>query len=155
MSRGVRAVLPVCVWTMFLLACPAWAQTVIRVNAATGVDTNDGLSWEAAKKTVTAGLAAVISGDQLWVAAGTYVERITLKVGVALYGGFAGNENALSERNWTANVTILDGNQGVGGSVVTVPEGARRRPESTALRSRTIRTSQVAVSTATGRLRRL
>ena len=62
-------------------------------------------------------------GDQVWVAAGTYVGCITLKAGVALYGGFAGRETDLSQRDWTANVTILDGNQA--GSVVTVPRGRR------------------------------
>ena len=38
------------------------------------------------------------AGDQVWVARGTYTERITLKPGVALYGGFAGYETSLSER---------------------------------------------------------
>ena len=99
-----------------------------RVQAATiyvstaGNDANDGLTWATAKKTVQAGLNAAVSGDQVWVAAGTYVQCITLKAGVALYGGFAGTETDLSQRNWTANLTILDGNQA--GSVVTSPAGA-------------------------------
>ena len=38
---------------------------------------------------------------EVWVAAGTYVECITLKAEVALYGGFAGGETDLSQRNWT------------------------------------------------------
>jgi hypothetical protein len=32
--------------------------------------------------------------------------------GVALYGGFAGNETALAERNWQVNVTVLDADIG-------------------------------------------
>jgi hypothetical protein len=32
-----------------------------------------------------------------------------MKNGVAIYGGFIGNETLLSERNWGANVTILSG----------------------------------------------
>jgi len=71
------------------------------------------------------------TATKVWVAAGTYVENITLKSGVALYGGFAGNETDLSQRNWAANKTILDGNQS--GSVVTSPEGAPQPPGSTAL----------------------
>ncbi len=38
-----------------------------------------------------------------------------------VYGGFAGTETQLSERDWVANVTILDGQ--AGGSVVTVRAG--------------------------------
>ncbi len=56
------------------------------------------------------------------MAVGTYVECITLKDGVALYGGFVGGETALGERDWSANVTILDGKHA--GSVVTTPVGA-------------------------------
>lgn len=34
---------------------------------------------------------------------------VTLKEGVHLYGGFAGNETQRSQRNWQTNTTILDG----------------------------------------------
>ncbi len=88
----------------------------------TGLDTNDGLTWDTAKKTVAAGITASVSGDEIWVAAGTYLERITLKAGTGLYGGFAGNETVRTERNWTTNVTIIDGNKS--GSVVTSPSTA-------------------------------
>jgi parallel beta-helix repeat protein/predicted outer membrane repeat protein len=98
--------------------------TVIRIIYVKpgGNDSNTGISWAQAKKTVTVGLTAAVSGDEVWVAAGTYNERITLKASVALYGGFAGTETNLSQRNWNANATILDGQQG--GSVVTSPSGA-------------------------------
>jgi parallel beta-helix repeat protein len=86
-----------------------------------GDDANPGTSWSLPKKTVTAALIAASSDDQIWVAAGTYNERITLKAGVALYGGFAGTETELAQRNFIANLTILDGQQG--GSVVTSPSG--------------------------------
>lgn len=100
---------------------PVVGAGVLHVST-TGADTNDGRSWETAKRTVTAGLAAATAGDEVWVAGGTYVERITLKAGVVLYGGFVGNELQLSQRDWAANVTILDGN--ASGSVVTAPAGA-------------------------------
>jgi hypothetical protein len=87
-----------------------------------GSDGNDGLSWGTAKKTVRAGLNPAVAGNQVWVAAGTYVERVALKAGVGLYGGFAGSETDLAQRNWVANRTILDGNQA--GCVVTGPLGA-------------------------------
>ena len=87
----------------------------------TGNNSNTGLSWEMAKQTVAAGLTASVSGDQVWVAAGTYNERITLKNRVALYGGFVGIETLLAERNIAANPTILDGQRN--GAVVTSPYG--------------------------------
>ena len=55
------------------------------------------------------------SGDQIWVAAGMYkpgaarTDTFQLKNGVAVYGGFAGTETLLTERNPAANVAILSG----------------------------------------------
>lgn len=121
MKRRIRTA--VSVWFLAMCVCsgPAWGATVIRV-ATTGDDANDGSDWTLAKLTVRAGVSAAVSGDQVWVAAGIYVERITLKAGVALYGGFAGNETDLSQRNWSVNKTVLDGDKA--GSVVTSPFGA-------------------------------
>ena len=84
-----------------------------------------GNDWEHAYLTVTAGLNAAVSGDEVWVAGNSahpYVERITLTLGMALYGGFAGMETERDQRNWQTNVTILDGNRE--GTVVTSPNGA-------------------------------
>ncbi|MDO8587539.1 MAG: NosD domain-containing protein, partial [Armatimonadota bacterium] len=87
-----------------------------------GDDANDGSSWQLAKQTVAAGLAAATYGDQVWVAGGLYAERITLKKAVALYGGFPAAGGPWESRSPLANETILDG--GAGGSVVTSPPGA-------------------------------
>ncbi|MCL6628240.1 MAG: right-handed parallel beta-helix repeat-containing protein, partial [Armatimonadetes bacterium] len=91
---------------------------VVRVSTS-GSDSNDGSSWSSAKRSVQSAIDTVYAagGGEVWVAAGTYVERITLRNFVHVYGGFAGSEASKYRRNWTANVTILDGNQG--GSVVT------------------------------------
>jgi predicted outer membrane repeat protein len=89
--------------------------------STSGNDANDGLTWPTAKRTVQAGLNTAVAGDQVWAAAGTYVERITLKNGVTLYGGFVSGETDMAQRNWVVNRTILDGNQG--GSVVTASSG--------------------------------
>jgi hypothetical protein len=111
------------VWVLATVG-PAYAGTIY--VSKVGNDLNDGLTWATAKQTVQAGLNAASSGDQVWVMAGTYVESITLKLGVKLYGGLAGTENPamfdLADRHLLANKTILDGNQT--GSVVTSPSGA-------------------------------
>jgi hypothetical protein len=42
------------------------------VNAARPDDSGDGLSWATAEKTLQAALLSAGSGDEIWVAAGTY-----------------------------------------------------------------------------------
>jgi len=87
-----------------------------------GTGTKNGSSWDNAEDKVGDALASATSGTEIWVAQGAYQERITLKSGVALYGGFTATETYREQRNWATNKTILDGSQG--GSVVTVPSGA-------------------------------
>src|SRR5262245_48737704 len=85
---------------------PARASSFIYVNAvATGA--NNGLSWTDAYIDLQSALSAAVNGDEIWVAAGTYkpttsTDRtisFTLKNGVALYGGFAGTETLLTQRD--------------------------------------------------------
>jgi len=65
---------------------------------------------------------AALPGDEIWVAAGTYMGPTIVKGGISLYGGFAGTENERERRCWRNNVTILDGD--AAGSVLTVEAGA-------------------------------
>lgn len=104
-----------------LLAAPAHAERVIYVNQnAAGV--SDGSSWKDAYTDLQAALddARDVGGSpcEIWVATGTYKpDRGTgdqslafeLSSGVALYGGFAGDEQCRDERDWVANETILSG----------------------------------------------
>jgi len=73
----------------------------------------DGSSWESPLGSIQAGINAAASDKEIWVAAGTYTSTtnqvITMKEWVAVYGGFAGTESEWSERDWTANVTKIDG----------------------------------------------
>jgi predicted outer membrane repeat protein len=94
-------------------------QSPIYVNInASGA--NDGSSWADAFTSLQGALAAAASGDQIWVAAGTYkptsgtdrTAAFNLSEGVAVYGGFAGNELELSQRDWETNATILSGDIG-------------------------------------------
>jgi len=69
--------------------------------------------------TLADALAFAMSGEQVWVKAGVHYPvattsnprqaTFTLRNGVKVYGGFAGTETALSERNWQTNLTILSG----------------------------------------------
>jgi len=69
----------------------------------------DGHSWATAFQPIWAGISSAASGDEVWVkAAGQYVETITLKSGVSVYGGFAGTETQRSQRDFKTNVTTID-----------------------------------------------
>ncbi len=86
---------------------------------ATGL--NDGESWEDAYNSLQDAIhrADCASGiTEIWVAAGTYIpaygtpqrsDTFRLVSGVKLYGGFAGGEAELHERNVGDNVTVLSG----------------------------------------------
>ncbi|HXV74834.1 MAG TPA: right-handed parallel beta-helix repeat-containing protein, partial [Candidatus Polarisedimenticolaceae bacterium] len=106
-----------------LLSVTAAQSAVIRV-APGGDDANNGSTWTEAKRTIGAAIGAANTGDEIWVAAGTYAETIRnrtsggIAVDVALYGGFAGNEATRDERDFVARATIIDG--GGLGSVVTI-----------------------------------
>lgn len=92
--------------------------------------TFDGTTWATAFTTIQAGInAASASKDEVWVADGTYAERVTISAQVTLYGGFAGNETLLSQRNPVTNITTIDAeNSGrpvsfAGGSTNAVIDG--------------------------------
>lgn len=104
------------------------AQSQIFVNAsATG--SGNGSSWVNAYPNLQNAITAATSGQEIWVQTGIYYPSLdrngvipanprnatfVLKEGVKLYGGFAGTETILSERNPEANVTVLSGDIGVG-----------------------------------------
>ncbi|TVR86203.1 MAG: HYR domain-containing protein, partial [Saprospirales bacterium] len=90
---------------------------IIYVNAALPTSGN-GTSWECAFTDLQAALAIAEEGNEIWVAAGTYYPtsdplnrdaKFFLKQGVALYGGFTGDEQDRDERDWINNETILSG----------------------------------------------
>src|SRR5574342_685318 len=78
-----------------------------------------GTSWANAYGNPQAALANAAC-TEIWVAQGTYkptngTDRtisFVLKSGVALYGGFAGSETLLTQRNLAVNPTILSGEIG-------------------------------------------
>ena len=84
-----------------------------------GSGTHSGNTWANATSSIdTAQALAQTYNAVVWVAAGTYygdttsTNAFTMRDGVSVYGGFAGNESAdydLSLRDFVTNVTILDG----------------------------------------------
>jgi parallel beta-helix repeat protein len=80
-------------------------------------------TWVTACELQTA-LGQAFYGDEIWVAAGTYKPTtgndrnatFALPNGVGVYGGFAGTETARNQRNWTTNVTTLNGDIGTIGN---------------------------------------
>ncbi len=91
----------------------------VKQNAA-----GDGTSWDNALGDLHTALVQAQSGDQVWIAAGTYVptgnqmgndprtQHFKMKNGVRIYGGFpadASNKTGMSSRDWETHRTILSG----------------------------------------------
>jgi predicted outer membrane repeat protein len=96
------------------LGLQAAAQTIYVKQNATGI--NDGSSWANAYTKLDDALVVAGAGAQIWVAAGTYKPDVStpafsMESGVSLYGGFAGTETALNQRNFVTNVTTLSGDR--------------------------------------------
>ena len=104
----------------------AYAETIYVDLAATGP--HDGTSWNDAHVDLQPAIEAAAPGDDIWVATGTYSpttwpnggngdreRHFSLKNGVTVYGGFAGTETSLRERDVEINETILSGDIGIEG----------------------------------------
>jgi len=102
------------------------ARAAIRYVDQSAAGTNNGTSWANAYRELQSALIPALSGDQIWVAAGTYLPdydvntathtlsrtaSFQLKSGVALYGGFSpgGGDGTFLARNPAAYETILSG----------------------------------------------
>ena len=85
------------------------AQTVRYVDLANDSGTETGATWSTAHRSLQSAISSASPGEEIWVAAGVYVGALVLPDGVAIYGGFAGGETALAQRNVTANVTTING----------------------------------------------
>lgn len=105
---------------LMLMCVPSWA--VVYVNASSPGPIHDGTTWGTAYQKIQDAVNAISADDEIWVAAGTYTETINLKSTVSIYGGFAGTETSLSQRDWNSNISTIDANSA--GSAVTVPEGS-------------------------------
>jgi len=84
-----------------------------------GSDQDSGTTWSQALSTIKKAVSAAKTNDQIWVAEGIYQEGATVDnptsfslygSSVSLYGGFAGSENSVLERDIPSHPTIIDGN---------------------------------------------
>lgn len=100
-----------------LMANTSHAQTTYYVDAARADNSGAGTGWATAEKELQVAINEAVSGDQIWVKAGTYKPTLgtdrticfSMKNGVAIYGGFIGTETLLTQRNEIYNLTILSG----------------------------------------------
>ena len=103
---------------------PCFAQgAAIYVNSSSGGGANNGSSWEDAYLSLQDALAAATSGDDIWVAQGTYYPdegmgqtngdrsaTFALKSGVKVYGGFSNTGEPIQlDRNPDLYPVVLSG----------------------------------------------
>ena len=115
----------------FQFECAAVVRLYVDDDAS---GANDGSSWDNAFTSLQDALAVAEEGDEIWVAAGVYYpdegidqtdddpySTFSIPPGVSLYGGFAGGEEELEEREWEANPTVLSGD--IDGNDITDERG--------------------------------
>ncbi len=123
-SRAVIALLAPFWWLLIcivLLGNSLQAQQIIYVDDS-AAGSNDGSSWEDAYAHLQDAIAQANTGTQIWVAQGVYYPDLgrgialgnrevsfEMKKGVAIYGGFSGQESNLDARDPTGNWTVLSG----------------------------------------------
>lgn len=104
-----------CFVITLLCASQLTAQTFVKSDAA---GANNGTSWADAYTDLSDALSNSAPNDEIWVAAGIYkpggatpdtTSFFTFPHDLSLYGGFAGTETLLTERDWLTNETILSG----------------------------------------------
>ncbi|MBL9148077.1 MAG: hypothetical protein JNM94_05220 [Phycisphaerae bacterium] len=103
------------------------SAAIIYVNAAQALppESQNGLTWPTAFKSLTDAITLAQAGDQIWVAKGTYVPNNTLDRTATfilgpftqMYGGFSVGATSLAERDPVANPTILSGDRGIPGDI--------------------------------------
>ncbi|AVK83256.1 hypothetical protein C3943_06600 [Lysinibacillus sp. B2A1] len=96
-------------------------NSIIYVDPTATVGNNDGTSWDNAFQDLQSALHSAQSGQQIWIAEGIYTPTRKMDVtdsrsvafrmrnGVAIYGGFKGDEETLAQRDLHTYKTILSG----------------------------------------------
>lgn len=113
----------VVVLNLLLLLSSASATTIFVDGNAVGM--NNGSSWTDAYVELHDAIVGSVAGDEIWVAAGTYVpstvrssefphtddrlKTFEMKSLVGIYGGFNATETSKGQRNWLVNISTLSG----------------------------------------------
>jgi len=99
-----------CIRCSILLCMVSGSMHAGTLRASLEGDGTNGESWPTAFTSVSDAIAASASGDQIWVASGTYNETLVLIPGISLYGGFSGTEgnDEFDLRDWQTNETNID-----------------------------------------------
>ena len=97
---------------LVLILCAIGRATIYYVKPE-GNDSNTGTSWQAAFATLTKAAEVTKNPGQVWVASGIYTEpaEILIQTYASFYGGFAGTETSLSQRDPEANPTVINGDK--------------------------------------------
>jgi hypothetical protein len=116
LQRQVLPFVSLLLLTIFTTSAFALSIAAPKISFVTpsGAGAKTGTTWLTASSDLQAMIDGSTSGDEVWVAGGTYNvpsgnTSFTLKEGVKVYGGFAGTEAALATRNLalTANKSTL------------------------------------------------
>ena len=111
-----------CTLLVLFISTTAIGQTTYYVRT-TGSDAADGTSWSTAFLTLQKALVTAQSGDQIWVATGTYYpdegpgqtdndrsSAFAMKNGISILGGFPASDNpVLGDRDPDSFTTVLSG----------------------------------------------
>jgi len=104
------------VFFILTMASKFYSQIIYIKQDAIG--TKDGTSWENAYTDIETALASASDDSELWIAAGNYHpgslnpninSTFAIRHNISIYGGFAGIEVYLEERDPELNLTILSG----------------------------------------------
>ena len=100
-------------WRIDVNSGPSDIEPQIIYASPTGTGT--GSSWsDVANFNAAVQLARTVGSHQIWLKEGTYSFTSSVNFdGLFIYGGFAGTEEKLNERNWHSYPVILDGNDQV------------------------------------------
>ena len=102
---------------LFIVKCVAISEAQVIYVKYNAAGLNNGSSWTSAYRDLRKAFAVATPGQEIWVAEGQYSPLVSwdigayntldLPSGVKLYGGFAGNETKLEDRDWTQHITQI------------------------------------------------
>ena len=98
-------------WALLIASIGSAKVYYVNVKAS---GSNNGTSWSNAYQDLQKAIDQVPAGSELWIAAGIYhpvakTKPYAIKKSLHLYGGFAGGESRMEDRDWTRNITRLSG----------------------------------------------